>query len=152
MVSIFFSYANFVVMGYFKDISADRASGYSTFVVAFGWKRAAVGSDIFAFLSVLATGWAISKVFTYKTLFSWKGVSLIFFFSAIIILMIAQIGIHRIRDEKKAHLPIAHVVRGFLLLHLAEIILLKPDWTIPVIIFYSGFEIVLKKRPEKRQV
>jgi len=40
--AVFFGYANFVVMGYFKDISADRATGYRTFPVTFGWRAAAI--------------------------------------------------------------------------------------------------------------
>lgn len=152
MISIFFSYANFVLMGYFKDISADRASGYNTFVVAYGWNRAAIGSDIFAFLSILATGWGISRVLWKETLFPWQWASLPVFLAAIVVLVLAQIGIHRIRDEKKAHRPIVNVVRGFLLLHIAEITLLKPYWILPAILFYIGFELVLNKRPEKGQV
>jgi len=152
MISIFFSYANFVLMGYFKDISADRASGYNTFVVAYGWNKAAIGSDIFAFLSILATGWGISRGLWKEALFSWQWASLPVFLAAIVVLVLAQIGIHRIRDEKKAYRPIANVVRGFLLLHIAEIILLKPDWILPAILFYIGFELVLNKRPEKGQV
>lgn len=152
MISIFFSYANFVLIGYFKDISADRASGYNTFVVAYGWNKAAIGSDIFAFLSILATGWGISRVLRKETLFSWQWASLPVFLAAIVVLILAQIGIHRIRDEKRAHRPIANVVRGFLLLHIAEIMLLKPDWILPAILFYIGFELVLNKRPEKGQV
>lgn len=152
MISVFFSYANFVLMGYFKDISADRASGYNTFVVVYGWNKAAIGSDIFASLSVLATGWGISRVLWKGTFLSWQWASLPVFLAAIVVLTLAQIGIHRLRDEKKAHGPIANVVRGFLLLHIAEIILGKPAWILPAILFYISFELVLKKRPEKRQV
>jgi len=152
MISVFFSYANFVLMGYFKDISADRASGYNTFVVAYGWNKAAIGSDIFAFLSIVATGWGISRVLLNEAFYSLRWSSLPLFLAAIFVLILAQIGIHRIRDEKKAHGPIANVVRGFLLLHIAEISLLKPAWIIPAILFYISFELVLKRRPEKGQV
>jgi 4-hydroxybenzoate polyprenyltransferase len=152
MISVFFSYANFVLMGYFKDISADRASGYNTFVVVFGWNKAAVGSNIFAFLSITATGWGISRILLKETLFSLRWTSVPIFVGAVIVLILAQVGIHRIRDEKEAHGPIANVVRGFILLHLAEICLLKPAWVLPVILFYIGFELVLRRRPEKGQV
>ena len=36
MAATFFGYANFVLAGYFKDIEADRATGYRTFPVVFG--------------------------------------------------------------------------------------------------------------------
>ncbi|UCE06070.1 MAG: UbiA family prenyltransferase [bacterium] len=152
VISIFFSYANFVLMGYFKDILADRASGYHTFVVAYGWKKAAIGSDIFALASVLATGWAISNVLLNEMVFSSQWISIPIFFAAIFALLSAQIGIHRINDEKKAHKPISNVVRGFILLHLAEICLIRPTWFIFSILFYIIFELTLKIRPEKGQV
>lgn len=152
VISIFFSYANFVLMGYFKDISADRASGYHTFVVAYGWKKAAVGSDIFAVASVLATGWGISNVLLSEMAFSSRWISIPVFFAAIFALLSAQIGIHQVNDEKEAHRPIANVVRGFLLLHLAEICLLRPSWFVLSVLFYIVFELTLKIGPEKGQV
>ena len=152
VLSVFFSYANFVLMGYFKDISADRLSGYNTFVVVFGWKKAAVGSDIFAIFSVFATGWVISSVLLTEEAFSMRWLSLAVLLSAVIILILAQVGIHRTRDENEAYKPIAHVVRGFILLRLAEICALRPSWIVLALLFYVAFEYMLKKRPEKKQV
>jgi 4-hydroxybenzoate polyprenyltransferase len=152
VISTFFSYANFVLMGYFKDISADRASGYNTFVVAFGWKKAAVASDIFALISITATGWGIYSVLGTETTLTWKWGSLLVYAAAVAALFVAQKGIHAIRDENLAYRPIAYVVRGFILLRLAEIIVLKPSWIVPSVLFYAAYEWMLKKRPEKRQV
>ncbi|MFX0195498.1 MAG: UbiA family prenyltransferase [Candidatus Hodarchaeota archaeon] len=152
VISVFFSYANFVLMGYFKDISADRASGYNTFVVVYGWSKAAVGSDGFASASLFATGWGMSSVLLRETAFSLRWFSVPVFLAALIVLILAQVGIHRIKEEKEAHRPIANVVRGFVLLHLAEICLLRPAWIAPAVLFYTGFELALKVRPEKGQV
>jgi len=152
MISVFFSYANFVLMGYFKDISADRASGYNTFVVAFGWKKAAIASDIFALLSLLATSWGLSTVLLTEKAFSMRWLSLVVFLGAVAMLILAQSGIHRTRDENEAYKPIVNVVRGFVLLRLAEICLLRPSWIVFIFLFYLAFEYILKKRPEKRQV
>jgi 4-hydroxybenzoate polyprenyltransferase len=152
ILSTFFSYANFVLMGYFKDISADKTSGYNTFVVAFGWNKAAVVSDFFALISIIATGWGILLVLGTETTLSWKWGSLLVFGASVTTLFVAQTGIHSIRDENLAYRPIAFVVRGFILLRLAEIIVLKPSWTIPSLLFYGAYEFMLKKRPEKRQV
>ncbi len=150
--SVFFSYANFVLMGYFKDISADKQSGYQTFVVVFGWKKAAIGSDILALLSVLASGWGIVfwLLTTEGPLFRWISPALLI--AAAAVLASAQIGIHRAGDEKKAFGPIVNVVRGFIFLHTAEVCLLKPSWIPAAAIFYAAFEWVLKKRPAKEQV
>lgn len=152
-VGTLFSYANFVLMGYFKDISADRASGYNTFCVAFGWKRAAVATDLLALLSILATGWAFWKFSSFASLLCpIRLPSVGIFIVAIIGLIQAQVGIHRTRDEHRAHDPIANVVRGFVLLRLAEICLVRPGWLILVAIFYIGFEAALKLRPEESQI
>lgn len=152
MISVFFSYANFVLMGYFKDISADRKSGYKTFVVVYGWKKAALGSDILVLVSLIASGWGLTRVFLKEVDFSPKYLAVPVFLAAFTVLLMAQMGIHRIRDEKKAHHPIAQVVRGFLLLHLAEIVALRPTWLFPGVLFYLIFEIALRSRPEKGQV
>lgn len=152
-VSTLFSYANFVLMGYFKDISADRTSGYNTFCVAFGWKSAAVATDLLALLSILATGWAFWKFNSFASLLCpIRLPSVGILIVAIIGLIQAQVGIHRTRDEHRAHDPIANVVRGFVLLRLAEICLVRPGWLILVAIFYIGFEAVLKLRPEESQI
>ena len=34
--TVFWGYANFVLVGYFKDVEADRETGYNTFAVVFG--------------------------------------------------------------------------------------------------------------------
>ena len=36
LLAVFFGYANFVLAGYFKDVDADRATGYHTLPVVFG--------------------------------------------------------------------------------------------------------------------
>ncbi len=60
VLAVFFGYANFVVMGYFKDISADRATGYRTFPVVFGWRAAAVYGDVTALLAAALTAGALA--------------------------------------------------------------------------------------------
>lgn len=152
IISVFFSYANFVLMGYFKDISADRASGYNTFVVKFGWNNAAIGSDLFAAVSIAATGWAMVKGLFNIPVFAPEFGAALIFGAAVIVLIAAQTGIHKINDEKLAHKPITNVVRGFLMLHLSVIQLLRPAWWVGIILFYVLFEITLKFRPEKGQV
>jgi 4-hydroxybenzoate polyprenyltransferase len=152
IISTFFSYANFVLMGYFKDISADRASGYNTFVVVFGWKKACLVSDLFASIAVLATGWSIYSALGIESALTWRLASLGIFAASVIVSIAAQSGIHAIRDENLAYRPISHVVRGFLLLRLAEMTALRPSWIIPAVVFYGAYEFTLWKRPEKRQI
>lgn len=152
VISIFFSYANFVLMGYFKDISADRASSYHTFVVRFGWRPAAWVSDIFALLSLGAGGAVLLRALPEGQLTAAYAPALLTFCAAAGTLLKAQWGIHHTSDEQAAHRPIANVVRGFLLLHLAAILSVQPGWWLAALLFYGAFELTLRRRPEKGQV
>jgi 4-hydroxybenzoate polyprenyltransferase len=146
VAAVFLGYANFVVMGYFKDISADRQTGYATFPVRFGWIANAVFSDVLALGITVFTGTAIilsSRV---------NLTAVVAFLAGFAVNLRAQLAIHRIRDEAKSHGPIANVVRAFVLYGLAVVLALKSSWIIPAVVFYFLFEVVLKLRPEQAQV
>lgn len=146
VLAIFFGYANFVVMGYFKDISADSKTGYNTFPVAFGWGATALYSDITA----LAVAFLVGASLLILGNFNIFGVAI--YIMAVIINLLAQLKIHRIRDESQTFGPIANVVRAFILYCIAIIVTLKPNWIIFMTIYYLLFEMTLKLRPEKTQV
>jgi len=153
MTGVFFSYANFVLMGYFKDVSADRASGYRTFTVRFGWKKAAVVCDILALLSLAATAWMFRSSFAEHAPDPSRRIpAVVLYLAASVFLISGQIMIHRVRDEKAAHGPIADSVRGFLLLRLSEAVWIRPEWLVPSLTFYLFFEWVLSQRPERSQI
>ncbi|MGB3862452.1 MAG: UbiA family prenyltransferase [Candidatus Aminicenantaceae bacterium] len=145
VAAILFGYGNFVVMGYLKDVTADRETGYRTFPVVFGWKATAIYSDI---LAIAAAVFTASALYTAHTTI--LGISI--FLIALAVNAFAQINIHLTREESKANGPIANVVRAFILYALAIVVTLKPEWLIFMAIFYLIFEIALKYRPEKTQV
>jgi 4-hydroxybenzoate polyprenyltransferase len=146
LLAIFFAYANFVVMGYFKDISADRKTGYRTFPVVFGWKAAALYSDLTAAAAAVLTG-------TVLYLSRDPGIpGIVIFAAAVAVNIYGQVRIHGTRDEKKTHGPIANVVRAFILYCAAIVVTLKPGWIVFIAVFYLLFELALKFRPEKTQV
>ena len=145
VMAILFAYGNFVVMGYLKDVTADRKTGYRTFPVVFGWKATAVYSDILALFAAIFTGLAL-----YIAHANILGIAI--FLIGLILNASAQINIHRTHDESKAHGPIATVVRAFILYALAVVVTLKPDWLAFLAVFYLVFEAALKYRPEKTQV
>lgn len=147
---VFFAYCNFVVAGYFKDVSADRETGYNTFQVTFGWGPAAIYSDLTAIFSVIFTYLAIKPVLIQGG-FAAKLSLLLLIFTAIMN-AIAQIQLHLVQDEAKSNGPIATVVRSFILYCSVIIIAFKPGWIPFLIINYILFEKVLKARPEKTQV
>lgn len=146
VLAVFFGYANFVIMGYFKDISADRKTGYCTFPVKFGWKPAAIYSDVTGVLAALFTGFALLMIGDFCVL------GLCVFTLGLSINIYAQIKIHLTRDESQTHAPIANVVRAFILYCGAIIMTMKEVWAIPFVVFYVLFELNLKFRPEKTQV
>lgn len=146
VLAVFFGYANFVVIGYFKDISADRSTGYRTFPVVFGWRANAIYSDLLAVAAAALTGATILSVGRLSVY------GLLLYVFAIGLNVYAQNEIHRTRDEKKAHGPIAHVVRSFILYCGSIAVTLKPQWIVLMVVFYFAFEWTLKLRPEERQV
>jgi geranylgeranylglycerol-phosphate geranylgeranyltransferase len=146
IAAVFFAYANFVVMGYFKDISADRQTGYRTFPVVFGWRATAVYSDAVALAAALCAGAALYS----KGRLSILGIT--FFLLAVSVNLPAQVRIHRIREEKQAHGPIANVVRAFILYCGAIILTLQPGWGYFLVLFCFLFEFSLMRRPEQSQV
>ena len=153
MLSVLFSYAVFVLLGYFKDIAADRATGYRTLVVVAGWRTAALVSLGFAVAAVAASAWLVGRLGA----FSGAGpaslaVALPLWLSGAMALIGAHPHMLRLRGEREAHRAIAWTVRGFILLHLGEAAIGLPGLVIPALVFYGCFELVLARRPERSQV
>lgn len=147
IVSVFFSYAIFVLLGYFKDISADRQTGYNTMLVVFGWEK----SVIVSFLYFLAS--AIGSYLFIKQ-FSFHLLSLIVWGAGVLYLLYSHYLMMKIRDENQAHFSIAYVVRGYVWLHAGEIMFIRQEisWTAFSLIYLILFELVLRIRPEVKQI
>jgi len=142
---VFLGYVNFVVMGYFKDISADSKTGYRTFPVVFGWRPAAVYGDITAALSAALTAWVLALVGANV----W---SIVMFVAALALYFHAQVAMHRTRDEHKTGGPIANGVRALVLSCLAITAANKVEWAPLLVVFYVLLELALRLRPERGQV
>lgn len=145
VLAVFFGYANFVIMGYFKDISADRATGYHTFPVVFGWRPAAIYGDVTAALAACLAARAMMLA----------GASiwgLVMLGAGVALHLRAQVRIHRIRDEKEVGGPIADGVRALVLYCLAIAVSNRPEWVALLVAFYVLFELALRLRPERAQV
>jgi 4-hydroxybenzoate polyprenyltransferase len=140
----FFSYANFVLMGYLKDISADRATGYHTFPVTFGWNATVWVGDVLAALSMLLAFLLVNGSTT----------GLIFVAIGSAIAIAGQLFAHLTsnKSEHNARFPIEATVRGFLLWHLAVIVSREAGWLIAAVLFYIAFEAFLHWRPERSQI
>jgi 4-hydroxybenzoate polyprenyltransferase len=152
VVSVFFGYANFVLSGYFKDIEADRATGYITLLVKYERKVAAYISDVFAFLMIFFGLMVIlheTKRFN-MTLFS--NPALLFLIASLILTIIGQILLHKVQTDVEAHPAIALVVHSYILQFGGLALLRKPEWLFFLIVFYVGFNVVMKLRPVKNQI
>jgi 4-hydroxybenzoate polyprenyltransferase len=152
LASVFFGYANFVLSGYFKDIDADAVTGYFTFPVTFGRKAAAMASDVLALLFLASTTWAVTTVLESTQVEPRHLGALFFAVSGLAYLIIAQIQLHRNRSDHEAYAPILRVVHAYILLLSALAALLRPEWTLLLVIHYALYVFVLSRRPEVSQI
>jgi 4-hydroxybenzoate polyprenyltransferase len=152
VLSVFFGYANFVLSGYFKDIEADRATGYNTLPVKYGRKISVLMSDLFAFLMIFFGVLVVineTKSFNI-TLFLIP--SLVFLIASLVLTITGQIILHKVKTDEEAHPAIALVVHSYVLLFTGLALLRKPEWLVFLIVFYIGFNVIMRLRPAKNQI
>lgn len=150
--AIFFGYSNFVLAGYFKDISADARSNYNTFPVAFGRKKAAAASSVLAFLAIVSMIAARSVVavndrFTLASVISWG-----FLIAAIAAASTGQYLLHRVTQDEKSHTAIGLVVHAYILGLSSIATAAQPGWAAFIALFYLLFILVLEARPSRSQI
>lgn len=141
--SVFFGYATFVLSGYFKDIEADRATGYHTLPVVAGRAKAALVSHCFAAFAVLLAVLAVED-FT-------VGAGALVSAGALAFLL-GEIRLQENRQDREAHRAIVPVVHGYILLMAGIASSRRPDWMAPLMVFYGCFWIVMRNRTERSQV
>jgi geranylgeranylglycerol-phosphate geranylgeranyltransferase len=152
LAAVFFGYANFVLTGYYKDISADRATGYRTLPVRFGLSISARISDVLALLTVASAAGAVCA--------GWRhGAATLEIVPAVLVLAagtavacIAQIRLHAVRDERQAHRAIAPVVHAYILLLAAVAAAQRPGWIVGLFLFYAAFVLTMRSRPMREQI
>ena len=146
--TVFWGYANFVLSGYFKDISADAATGYNTLPVHFGRRSSAIVSDLFAILAAVSSGAIIFS----KSLNNNSGIALLFYSVGIVLSLISQIKLHKVKTDEEAHPAIALTVHTYILLLSSVAVSYRPSWGILLAFYYLLFNVVMKLRPSKNQV
>jgi 4-hydroxybenzoate polyprenyltransferase len=152
MVSVFFSYAIFVLLGYFKDIAADRQTGYRTLPVVFGRGVSVVVSAVFGLIAAVASGlllWDCGILSGGLLSGLMSGVP---WALGVVVLGVAHVQSARIREDAEAFPAIENVVRSYVLIHLAEALALRPGLIYFAPLYYVAFEVALKLRPEKTQI
>jgi 4-hydroxybenzoate polyprenyltransferase len=151
LLAVLFGYANFVLTGYFKDISADRQTRYFTLPVVFGRKISSITSDLFAILFIL---FAMSVLvnFDFSTPDFNTFLIIMFFISGIVYSFIAQYRLHKVRHDNEAFFAISPVIKSYVLLLSGAAAASRPDWAVMLLFFYAAFLIVLKIRPAENQI
>jgi 4-hydroxybenzoate polyprenyltransferase len=145
-VIVFFGYANFVLSGYFKDIEADRVTGYRTFPVVFGRKRSAIASDVLACFTLLPAGlYAIPHAMNNLA-------APAFFAGGTLALVLGQMRLHRTRTDAQAHGAIAPIVHGYILILSSVAVAQKPAWGLWLAMFYFAFLVTMRCRPSRQQI
>ncbi len=147
MLASFAAYANFVLTGYYKDIEADRATGYGTMPVRFGRRSSAWASDALAavaFLGMTLVLWE-SKVAGLLAAFP-------LLTGGIVAALVAQVRLHAVSTDAEAHRAIAPVVHGYILLLAGLAAARQPHWFPALALFYLAFVGVLSRRPMAAQI
>lgn len=146
VATVFFGYANFVLAGYFKDIEADRATGYRTLPVRAGRAIASVVSDGLALATLIGAAVAVSAA-DRPTSVAW-----IFLASGTGALLLAQSRLHRVRTDDDAFRAIVPIVHSYVLLLSGIALCYRPDWG-PILIAFAGlYLITMRSRPESSQI
>ena len=140
----FFSYTSFVLIGYLKDIEADKATQYKTFPVVWGWRKTVWANDII--LAATFFFYWSRPMNGFPEFFAGAAAS----FTA----LYGQYTAHRSRGQNEiaALLPILSTVRSFILFHTAIVLHFKPGCWPVLLLYYGAFEWALYKRPSRYQV
>jgi 4-hydroxybenzoate polyprenyltransferase len=151
-LTVFFGYANFVLTGYFKDITADRATSYNTLPVKFGRKVSVVVSDLFFAIITISTLIIVMSLAFDSVPFQIIIKAVAFIYTGIGMSVLTQISLHSVKKDSEAHLAIVPCVHCYILILSGLAIFNKPDWFIPLLIFYMLYIFTLKLRPAKDQI
>lgn len=151
MLAVFFGYANFVLTGYFKDVNADRQTGYNTLLVKFGFRISSIVSHLFALLFIFGAGAFIYFSVNFQSLKELIFAAL-FFIAGLITTILAQKKLSKVKDEAAAYKAISLVVHSYILILSAITVLNKPTWLLLLIVFYLGFQLAMKSRPVQNQI
>ena len=147
MAAAFFSYTVFVLVGYFKDITADRATGYRTLPAVFGWRPATIVSMVLAAGAIATWLWAWTELgavanFTVTLLAG----------SGLLGLVLAHGELLRQHDERLAYRAVAWSARSHVHLQLALAAAADVRLSLAALLGAAIFELMLPLRPDRSQI
>lgn len=142
MVTSFFAYLTFVLLGYLKDVEADRRTGYETLPVRFGRRWTVAASSACAVAAIFVSSPASTEVTPGVIVWSLGALWLV----------LGHVRAWSVVSDRGAHPAITMGLRGYVALHLGEAIRLKPSLLVVAIFMLVGFEVALARRPAMEQV
>ena len=142
MVTTFFAYSTFVLLGYLKDVEADRRTGYETLPVRFG-RRWTVTVSFVCALAALATSLPTRAA---------PLAGVVFWTLGGVMLVLAHVRAWSVTTDAGAHPAITMGLRGYVALHLGEALVARPGLLVVAVAMLAAFEIALARRPSKEQV
>jgi 4-hydroxybenzoate polyprenyltransferase len=152
MLAVVFGYMNFVLAGYFKDVSADASTDYNTLPVVIGRKKSAVVSSILSILFLASAAVSILIVYmdnpNHQTLIA----SLMFLGAAVGFTVYSQWQLHKNTEDRTAYRAIVPCVHSYILALIAITATNKPSWIVSMIVFYLLFAYFMSTRVEKTQI
>lgn len=149
-LAAFFGYADFVLVGYFKDVEADRATGYRTLPVAFGRRRATAVAHLLSLLGLAAGLVAILSARPSAPVGA--AVAATLWTAALVAAIAGHVRLARVRTDERAHEAIVPVVVSFVFLMAAIAVAGRPGWW-PLLLLYAGaFPLSAARRPVRAQV
>lgn len=152
LLTVFFGYANFVLVGYFKDVEADKLTGYNTLPVVYGRRIASIVSNIFGLFTITSAILIFTNSSLLKDLLTKNLNAVVILVVGMVIMILCQIFVHFIKNDNESSKAITLSVHAYIILLSSIVILNKPEWIIPMIIFYLLFNLTISLRPAKNQI
>ena len=150
-LSVAFTYAVFVVLGYLKDVEADRATGYVTLPVRFGRKAAVAASAACLAAGTATSVWLVAVAAAPGSALE-RTLGAALWAGGLALLALAHARLTGVTRDADAHPGIALSVRGFVALHLGEAALLRPGLAVPTLVLVAALDAALAARPCREQV
>ena len=148
MASAFASYAVFVLLGYLKDVEADRPTGYVTLPVRFGRRATVLVSLVHAFVAIASSSLLVARGGAADA----SLVLLVLWATGAAGLLASHALAWNVRRDADASPAITASVVSFVALHLAEAALLLPALERLVLPVLAFVVVALLARPCREQV
>lgn len=149
-LAAFFAYADFVLVGYFKDVEADRATGYRTLPVVFGRRRATAVAHVLAGLGLAA---GLAAILAARPMAPVGApASLALWGAAVASALVGHLRLGGVRSDARAYEAIVPVVLSFVSLMAAIAAAGRPGWWPLLLLWVGAFPVAVARRPARAQV